>query len=608
MTSAPQPITPSAIDWLPSAGTPVELRCPVCHEEHRCAAVLTVPSLADRSTLTLYQCPSCDSKFFDPPDITDFSETFGPGERFPKAYVEVGGGIWEMYWPAACCSVKPTGTLLDVGCGFGFTVDAWERLRGRAIGVELAAYGREGARSLDVPIHSDYLQNIPDLRGRRFDVVYASEVIEHVPDPREFAELLSRYVADDGVLCLTTPNAEFIRKENGSSTLVAALSPGFHGFLIGPVAMERILRSCGFAHVNVRQFAERLIAWASRRPLDIDETSPAVRAEYLGYLESVLGSRGQDDVVTDGIAYRHFRDTVLAGQFDAARRSLARLETSLKQKYGPGVFDPARTMEAVRVIATADEFGAAYPWFLPNFYFVRGMYAKLSEHDEDAARRYFRFSRELTLYIVRLWGDMYALESLAFVPEAWQQEAVSAAFRGDPAVCVEWLAAIANGGPETAVSFAGNRPSNRQIERAFVEGLSILSSLNRPDALGKALRDCLDYLKDRYGDWLQAGPAARENMAGAALEHEQQMLLLLHIASACTRLGSNTDLVRPLLERVVQLGRMQNPPSAMNSAIASDAARRLAVLSAGLNRWGSSSTAYSLNVSWSIPPSTKAKS
>ena len=233
--------------------------------------------------------------------------------------------------------------------------------------------------------------------------------------------------------------------------------------------------------------AERLIAWASRRPLDIDETSPAVRAEYLGYLESVLGSRGQNDLVTDGIAYRHFRDTVLAGQFDAAGRSLARLEASLKQKYDSGVFDPARTMEAVRVIATAEEFGAAYPWFLPNFYFVRGMYAKLSEHDEDAARRYFRFSRELTLYIVRLWGDMYVLEALSFVPEAWQQEAVSAAFRGDPAVCVEWLAAIASGGPETAFAFAGNRPSNRQIERAFVEGLSILSSLNRADALGKAL-------------------------------------------------------------------------------------------------------------------------
>jgi 2-polyprenyl-3-methyl-5-hydroxy-6-metoxy-1,4-benzoquinol methylase len=67
-------------------------------------------------------------------------------------------------------------------------------------------------------------------RGRRFDVVYASEVIEHVPDPAAFAALLAARVADDGVLVLTTPSADYIEPGTAFAHTTAALAPGFHGF------------------------------------------------------------------------------------------------------------------------------------------------------------------------------------------------------------------------------------------------------------------------------------------------------------------------------------------------------------------------------------------
>jgi SAM-dependent methyltransferase len=585
-----------------------ELRCPVCLERNRNAALLEVPSLANGSKLTLYVCSPCGSKFFDPPGISDFSDLLGKAEHFWKSYVEVVGGIWEMYWPAASSSRKPAASLLDVGCGFGFTLDAWRRLRGEAIGVELADYGRAGAERLGVLIYSDYLQDVPVLQTKRFDVVYASEVIEHVPNPREFAALLSRYVADDGVLCLTTPNAEFIREEHASPTLIAALSPGFHGFLMSPVEMERILRGCGFAHVLVRKSGERQFAWASKRPLSIDENSTPIRAEYLRYLDEILGKRTENDVVTDGIAYRHFRDTVLAGQFEAAGRSLSRLETSLTEKYQSDAFNPDRMLQRVRTLTTSESYSAAFPWFLPNFYFVRGMYAKLSEHDEQTARQFFRASRELTRYICDSWGPFFVLEALSFLPEAWQQEAVSAGLKGDPSVCEEWIASIANGGPETDAAFGGNRLSDRQIEQAYMEGLTILGALNRPEALRKALEDCLEYLADRYGDWSGASPTARDAIPGAALLHEQQMQLHLRIAATCTQLGAHDGLVRPLLERVIQLEKMQGTPSAMTRAFASEARARLASLSPNVNSWGTLNTRTTYNVSYSFRPSNKTKS
>jgi SAM-dependent methyltransferase len=607
MNSIVQSGATSSIHWLPGDSKPAELRCPVCQERRRNAPLLEVPSLADASLLTLYACSACGSKFFDPPGIRDFSDILGKGEYFWKSYVEVVAGIWEMYWPAACSSQKPAANLLDVGCGFGFTVDAWRRLRGEAFGVELAEYGRIGAEQLRLPIYSDYLQNIPALQAKRFDVVYASEVIEHVPDPREFAALLSRYVADDGVLCLTTPNAEFIREKHAGSTLVAALFPGFHGFLISPEEMEKILLACGFVHVIVRQFGERLIAWASQRPLDIAENSPEVRAEYLRYLEEILASRKENDFVTDGIAYRHFRDTVLAGQVDAARRSLSRLETSLKEKYQADLLDPDQTLERVHTLTTAEDYDAAYPWFLPNFYFLRSIYAKLSERDEKAARQYFRASRKLTTYIGSSWGTLFVLEALSFLPDAWQQEAVSAALNGDPSVCEEWIAVIADGDRRTPPELGGDRLSNRQIGQAYLEGLSILGALNRPEALGKALHDCLEYLENRYGDWLRVESTAPEGVPGAELQHELRMGLHLKIATTCARLGSHTDLIRPLLERVMQLGKMQGIPSAMASRIASEARARLAALSPNLNPWGTLNAGMTQNVSYSFQSVPKTK-
>ena len=101
-------------------------------------------------------------------------------------------------------------------------------------------------------IYAEMLQDCKTLAGRRFDVVCKrSEVIEHVPDPSAFVALLSRWVSDDGVLIMTTPAASFIGRENQSTTLLAALAPGFHGFLLSSGAFEETAPPCGICPCRV---------------------------------------------------------------------------------------------------------------------------------------------------------------------------------------------------------------------------------------------------------------------------------------------------------------------------------------------------------------------
>src|SRR5208283_4626807 len=187
-------------------------------------------------------------------------------------------------------------------------------------GVELADYGVTGAQKLGVTIYSQLLEQCVPLSGRRFDVVYASEVIEHVPDPQAFVTLLSRWLADDGVLILTTPNAAFITPENRSTTLLAALAPGFHGFLLSPQAFEDAVRAAGFPHVQVLVLNERLFLWASRRELKVEHDYAALYQPYFQFLESRLAATEADAAVWQGYAYRYLRDLVNTGRYADARR------------------------------------------------------------------------------------------------------------------------------------------------------------------------------------------------------------------------------------------------------------------------------------------------
>lgn len=424
---------PDEIRWFaPENRHPRLLECPVCRVTRDSIPVLAVPSMAPpHPMLTLLRCAACGSCHYDPPGVTNFADLGQAREDFWRFYVEVGGGVWETVWPLLAERRAGRRTLLDVGCGFGFAVDFWQRVvKGEAIGVELADYGRIGARMLDITVYDQLVEECPSLAGRRFDVVYASEVIEHVPDPGAFLTLLSGYVAPQGVLVLTTPSAEYIRRDMHSPTLHAAIAPGFHGFLLSAPMFETLARRAGFAHVVVRTFGERQILWASHAPLDIDAEPATLLPLFYPYLEMHARDGNPRSPVWQGLVYRYVKHMVGVGRLDEAMALARRLMGSLVDCYGAYVADPREVLARLGQCGELRDIGRVIPYFLPNLYFFLAVLSQHVERSPARARGLYAGTVACTLALCR-FGSIFFLEALSFVWQARAREAELCLVQGD---------------------------------------------------------------------------------------------------------------------------------------------------------------------------------
>lgn len=102
----------------------------------------------------------------------------------------------------------PGKKLLDVGCNFGFSVKAALDLGLDAYGIDIdppaiaianQSFGEGRFESITV---EDYA-----TRGEKADMIYTSEVAEHVPDPDSYVRAMSKILNTGGYLFLTTPDA-----------------------------------------------------------------------------------------------------------------------------------------------------------------------------------------------------------------------------------------------------------------------------------------------------------------------------------------------------------------------------------------------------------------
>jgi SAM-dependent methyltransferase len=317
-------------------------------------------------------------------------------------YVEGGASLDAI--ALAMCRVRRGSVkrFLDVGCNYGFGVHIAQHLFGwEALGVEPSPAGRRGQAELGVEIRADFLDDATDI-GQPFDLILASEVVEHVSDPVDFLSQLRRRLTASGVVVLTTPSAEVMAAPlEREEQAVQALSPGFHYFLASVRGMEILLEEAGFRHHRVLRHGATLQVVAASSPEGwgsiVDEPTLDQTA-FLRYLDAATDAAPYGSALASGMASRHFRACVMNGDFVAAEKSSSRLGDVMLAKNGFDLDDPRSVIGELNA-------GRRPAWNLAGVAYCKGMVELIDRRVPERAVSYF----ELADRAARAWRDTSGL-------------------------------------------------------------------------------------------------------------------------------------------------------------------------------------------------------
>jgi SAM-dependent methyltransferase len=148
--------------------------------------------------------------------------------------------------------VQPGARFLDLGCGTGYGSALVTAAGGTFDGVDTSPaavdYARERYGGPDARFFvADVMGPPPEvLASRSYDVVFSSEVLEHVLDPFTLVRVMASFVRDDGVCFVGTPNRLWSMENMPNGGLLARS----HVMEFTPPALEALLRM-SFAEVAV---------------------------------------------------------------------------------------------------------------------------------------------------------------------------------------------------------------------------------------------------------------------------------------------------------------------------------------------------------------------
>jgi len=163
------------------------------------------------------------------------------------------------------------GAVLDIGCGTG----AWlERLFGHGyrnlygIDAELSQIGSTNAQFVRADLEADEIH----LDGRKFQLITAIEVIEHIENTGRLFSLVESHLADDGLFLLTTPNVHSLHSRlrfllKGELQFFDGKADETHVTPIVLTGLERMLARHGLRIRRSWSFPEHGGSIASRKSL-----------------------------------------------------------------------------------------------------------------------------------------------------------------------------------------------------------------------------------------------------------------------------------------------------------------------------------------------------
>jgi len=185
---------------------------------------------------------------------------------YQKQYMPSRAPAYERVLPSLE-RFRKTGRLLEIGCSYGYFLEAARRAGWRAEGVEISGYASDIARAKGFEIHQEELQAL-ELDRDSYDVVAMWDVIEHLTNPAEVVARSRDLLRASGAIVARTPNAHALETRGGLLNtayrqLVYPANTPEHVYHFTPESLSSLLKEKGFERVEIDDYGgweERIIS------------------------------------------------------------------------------------------------------------------------------------------------------------------------------------------------------------------------------------------------------------------------------------------------------------------------------------------------------------
>ncbi len=175
------------------------MQCPVCRKQS------AFKEIEKRGPYTIRECLACRVVFSDPMK--------NPGGRWydEDSLYKVGKYLFQgLSWhhKQFFRSKVPGRTLLDVGCGEGGFLNEAQKHDYLSWGLDFSKENIKLAKERYnlTNISSQSIEQFSRTAKKKFNIVTAFEILEHMDDPASFIQRIKKLLQPNGLICVSVPN------------------------------------------------------------------------------------------------------------------------------------------------------------------------------------------------------------------------------------------------------------------------------------------------------------------------------------------------------------------------------------------------------------------